>query len=507
MDTGHTFLAIDLGAETGRAMAARLRGGRLLIEPVHRFANTPTSGDGRLSWDVGLLQREIRSAISRASAQAAGQLSIGVDSWAVDFGLVDEAGSLTGEVVHYRDRRTTGMIEQVGQLAPPDWLYQRTGIQTMPINTLFQLMSLRGSPALDQASRLLLVPDLVNYWLTGVQSNEETVASTTQLLDGAGGSWAYDLLDRLGLPRHVFRDIRPAGTVLGPLDAEWASIQGGTDIPVVAVASHDTASAVVAVPMERPERSAYISSGTWSLVGMELETPVLTEDARKANFSNERGFAGTIRFLKNVMGLWLLQECGRTWVGQGEDVTPAGLIHAAATATPFLSVIDPDDPMFLPPGAMPERVASYCRSSGQPIPDTVGGIVRTILESLAAKYALVIRQLASVTGRTVDLVHVVGGGSRNELLCQMTADATGLPVLAGPAEATAMGNALVQAYALGRLGSLDELRAVSRRSSEVRQFLPQAAAAPRWAATIQQLEILVAQPIESGEAEVEPSRV
>ncbi|SDG60665.1 rhamnulokinase [Lentzea fradiae] len=426
--------AVDLGASSGRVMRGVVTGGAVRVEEVHRFANGPVHHDGALRWDVRRLHREVVAGLRLAGDVT----SIGIDSWAVDYGLLDEHGELLADPVCYRDSRTDGV-------RPAEGLYEVNGLQFQPFNTMFQLMA---EPLLPRASQLLLVPDLISYWLTGERGAEHTNATTTGLVDVRTGQWSPELT--ADLPAGLLPDLRHPG--------DPAGTYGG--VPVTAVGSHDTASAVVAVPA-RNDRFAYISCGTWSLVGVELSAPVLTPESRAANFTNEGGVDGTIRYLRNVMGLWLLQECVRVWQVQ---LTP--LLREAAHATG--TVFDPNDPVFLPPGDMPDRIQRHCgRTMTRP------EVVRSVLDSLALAHRDAVLDAQRLSGKEVDVVHVVGGGSRNDLLCQLTADACGLPVVAGPAEATALGNVLVQARAAGAVpGGLADMRRLVRQSLPLRRFLP-----------------------------------
>ncbi|WP_376791133.1 rhamnulokinase family protein [Thermoflexus sp.] len=492
------MVAIDLGAESGRAVLGIFDGQRLSVQEVYRFPNIPVRVRDVLHWDILCLFHEIKEGLARAVRIMAGTItSVGVDTWGVDFALLDREGRLVGNPVHYRDRRTEGMMEAVFQRVPPEEIYNRTGIQFMPINTLYQLFSMvvREDPQLEIAHTFLTIPDLFHYWLSGTIVCEFTNATTTQCYDPIRKDWAWDLLERLGIPTRFFPEVRPPGTILGRVLPEVTEETGLTQTWVVAPASHDTGSAVAAVPFQHPD-AAYISSGTWSLVGVEVREPVITEEARLYNFTNEGGVSGTFRLLKNVMGLWLLQECRRTWAKQagksiveeagGSSTLPSAweyeaLIRQAEGAPPLRSLIDPDDPRFLPPGDMPMRIQVFCQETGQPIPKAHGEIVRCILESLALKYRWVIERLERLLGRQIPMIHIVGGGSRNALLCQWTADATGRPVLAGPAEATAIGNLMVQAMALGYVGNLEEAREVIRRSFSPTVYTPRAEAKSMWA--------------------------
>ncbi|MFD9700345.1 rhamnulokinase family protein [Lentzea sp. NPDC059081] len=426
--------AVDLGASGGRVVRGVVTGGEVRVEEVHRFGNGPVRRDGALHWNVSALHHEVLAGLKLAGEVA----SIGIDSWAVDYGLLDADGRLLGDPVCYRDSRTDG-------ITPADGLYEVNGLQFQPFNTMFQLMA---EPLLPRASQLLLIPDLLSFWLTGERGAEYTNATTTGLIDVHTGRWS-DPLTR-DLPAGLLPPLRHPGDPAGVFDG----------VPVTAVGSHDTASAVVAVPAKN-ERFAYISCGTWSLVGVELTTPVLTAESRAANFTNEGGVDGTIRYLRNVMGLWLLQESLRVW-----GVPLDGLLREAVSVTG--SVFDPNDPVFLPPGDMPARIQRWCGRTMTP-PE----VVRSILDSLALAHRDAVLDAQRLSGREVEVVHIVGGGSRNSLLCQLTADACGLPVVAGPAEATALGNVLVQARAVGAAaGSLPDLRRLVRQSQPLRRFLP-----------------------------------
>jgi rhamnulokinase len=434
-----SFAAVDLGASGGRVITARVGADRLDLTEAHRFANRPVRVAGTLHWNVLGLYAEVLAGLRAAG----GVTSVGIDTWGVDYGLLDAAGALIGNPVTYRDARTDGVLDRLVADVGADDLYGATGTQLLAINTVVQLAA---APPPAQAATLLLMPDLLAYWLTGAIGGEATAASTTGLYDPRTGTWADRLIDRLGLPRRLFPEPRRPGDVIGPLRADVAAETGLPGTPVVAVGAHDTASAVHAVPAAH-DRFAYVSCGTWSLVGVELDAPVITAAGRAAGFTNEVGVGGTIRFLRNVMGLWLLQESQRAW-GVDDSGLPA-LLRAAADAPAFAAVVDPADPAFLEPGDMPARIAAYCRSTGQRPPDGPAATVRCILESLALAHRAAIRTAARLSGRTVEVVHIVGGGARNAPLCQMTADACGLPVVAGPVEATAIGNALVQAAAHG----------------------------------------------------------
>lgn len=476
------YLAFDLGAESGRAVLGRFDGQRVTLEEVHRFPNTPVKLSDGLHWDVLRIFAEMKEGLAKAAGLVddAGLQGIGVDTWAVDFGLLDRDGALVGNPYHHRDGRTEGMLEEAFRRLPREEMYRTTGIQFLRINTVYQLLAMENSPLLGVGETLLMIPDLLNYWLTGEKACEYTNATSTQLYDLERDGWATEMMGSLGIPARMFPRIIPPATELGPLLPEVAEEAGleGVGIPVIAVASHDTASAVVAVPAE-VESFAYVSSGTWSLVGVETPRAVTTPEAMSANFTNEGGVGGRKRLLKNVMGLWLLQECRREWASNGEEYHYEELVRLAEEAPAFGALVDPDHPSFMAPGDMLGRIRSFCEETGQEPPQGPGEISRCIFDSLALRYRHVIEQAERLSGRPVEAVHVVGGGSRNALLCQLTADATRLPVLAGPVEATAMGNVTVQALARGQVGSLEEIRAVVRSSVEVDRYEPRGDA-ERW---------------------------
>jgi rhamnulokinase len=468
---GGTVAAVDFGASSGRVILAHFQPSRLELEEVHRFPNDPVSITDGLHWDVLRLHHELVRGLG-ISVQKASLASIGIDSWAVDFGLLDAGGLLLGNPYHYRDGRNAAGVERVHGLVGPKELYSRTGIQFLPFNTLYQLDA--GRPA--GTHTVLLIPDLFGYWLTGQIAAEVTNASTTGLLDARSRQWDSELMDRLELPRALFPELREPGSLLGPLSPSIAA-EVGAETPVVQVASHDTASAVVAMP-SIDDGAAYISCGTWALVGLELESPVLTEESRVANFTNEAGADGRVRYLRNVMGLWLLQESLRAW-GLERPASLDSLLVEAAALPAGGPVFDPDDPLLFPPGNMPARIAEMCRRGDVAAPSTSAQVVRSILDSLAAAFARALRKAAELSGRDVRTIHLLGGGSRNELLCQLTADACELPVVAGPAEATAIGNALLQARTQRlRTGDLETLRALVRQSIPLRRFEPRPQRSP-----------------------------
>jgi rhamnulokinase len=469
--------AADLGASSGRVIVGRVGPGQLELAEVHRFPNTPVRVLGALHWDILALHDSVLAGL-RAAGQAAELASVGIDTWGVDFGLLDETGALLGNPVHYRDPRTAGAAERVLAAVPPEELYKITGTQHLMFNTIFQLAAAAGTPQLGAAATLLLIPDLLGYWLTGQAGAELTNASTTQLLDATTQQWATPLLRRAGLPAEILPPLRRPGDLVGHVVPEVARATGLAErLPVTAVGSHDTASAVAAVPA-RGGAFAYVSCGTWSLVGLELDRPVLTADSLRANFTNEIGIDGTVRYLRNVMGLWLLQECARAWAAPGREVSLEQLVADAARAEPLRFVFDPDEPRFLPPGDMPARIAAACRDLGQRAPQGPAETTRAILDSLALAYRRAVTDAQRLSGRSADVIHLVGGGARNALLCQLTADACGLPVVAGPAEATAIGNILVQARTLGAApGDLDGMRTLVRDTQPLRRYEPSGDAA------------------------------
>lgn len=460
------FIAIDIGASSGRVILGRWDGTRFTLEEIHRFPNRMIERDGHLFWDVNRLWHEVQHGLrTYARHEPSSRLiSIGIDTWAVDYGLIDEAGNLIGDPFAYRDARNEGMAERVDAIIPPTELYERTGLQRLPFNTLYQVYAERQGDRLPRAATMLLIPDLFHYWLTGKRVAEYTNASTTMFLDARRRVWATDLLERLGIPTHLLPPLVMPGTPLGPLVLELREALGlPGNITVVAVGTHDTASAVAAVP-HLDAQSAYISSGTWSLVGVERSEPLINEAARHLNVTNEGGVYGTIRLLKNVSGLWLLQECQRCWQADGLNLSWDEIIAQAAAAPAGRSYIDPDAPEFLAVGDMPARIREYCRRNGQPVPETVGEIARCCLDSLALRYREVIDALADLTGQPITTVRIVGGGSQNTLLCQLTADLCRRPVVAGPTEGTALGNILVQAIAMGYLPDLATARQVAAAS-------------------------------------------
>lgn len=468
-----TLLAFDLGASSGRAILGRFRDGRLSIDELHRFRNDPIAYNGELHWNLPALWSEMQTALDRLATHGVERLdSLGVDTWGVDYALLGEHGALLENPYHYRDARTDGLMEEVTRRLSRERIYSVTGIQFMPINTLYQLYAAaRRTPnLLTTAEALVTIPDLLNYWLTGKVACEYTNASTTQFLDSKTRCWAATLLRDLDIPTHFLSPIVAPGTVLGGLLPDIARRPALAVTAVVAPACHDTGSAVAAV--RAGGKTAFLSSGTWSLLGTEVTTPIATPEALRLNFTNEGGVCGTVRLLKNITGLWLLEGCRKDWERQGQAMEWPALLAAAASVPPFRHVIDPDDPCFVRPEAMTEAINAYCHRTDQPAPATPGAFFRTVLESLTLKYRLVLEELESLTATRFDVIRVIGGGSQNDLLNQFTADATGRVVLAGPAEATALGNLVMQMVGMGMVASLDEARELIERSFPPRRFEP-----------------------------------
>ena len=462
MTNTRNYLAIDLGAESGRTIVGTLDDGHLTLTETHRFANSPVRLPDGLHWDVLRLWSDIKAGIGISSTKFNKNLaSIGLDTWGVDFALLDKHGALLSNPFHYRDTRTDGMVDEAFKRMSRADIFTHTGIQFMQINTLYQLlaMSLQKSPLFDVAKNFVTVPDLFNYWLSGQITNEFTHATTTQCLDPRKRDWATPVLDALNIPSHFFGTITDSGTQIGTLLPSIVEETGAGAIPIVVPACHDTGSAVVAVPAQNQD-FAWISSGTWSVMGAEVRQPSLDEKALQYNFTNEGGVFGTWRLSRNIMGLWLVQECRRQWIRQGEELSYYEMTRLAAESEAFLSVIDPDDIAFLHPGDMPAHIQRYCADTNQRVPQTKGQVLRVALEAVALKYRWVLERLEELTGKHLDPIHIIGGGTKNRLLNQFTADSTGRTVITGPVEATAIGNVLMQAIGLGHLNSLDDARAV-----------------------------------------------
>ncbi len=473
MNAHKICLAVDLGAGSGRVVAGIYDGARLTLNELNRFPNDPVKETDGWHWNLEHLFTHIKQGIAlavRKYGDAVG--SVGVDTWGVDYGLVDARGKLLGAPFQYRDRRTQGMQEEAFRRMPRQEIYQRTGIQFMFFNTLFQLLAEVNSRArMDKAERMLFMPDLLHHLLTGVGANEKSIASTSQLLNPHTQAWEGDVIRAMGLPEKMFGNLVDAGTVLGGLLPGVATETGAKQLRVITPAGHDTASAVVGVPAGEPE-PVFLSSGTWSLMGRELSRPVISEASYQATFSNEGGVFGTTRFLKNIAGMWLLQECKRAWDAAGKPVSYDVLERQAESSPPFTTFIDPDAADFEAPADMPAAITAFCHRTGQPAPADFGGFSRVVFESLALKYRLVKESLARMTGKPIDRIYIVGGGSRNQLLNQFAADALNCPVVAGPVEATSIGNVIMQLFALGEIHSLAEGRALVRRSFATRIFEP-----------------------------------
>ena len=472
-----SFLAIDLGAESGRGVLGKFDGDLLELEEIHRFPNGGIRVMDSLHWDVLQLWTEIKRTLSICARERVNLTSLGVDTWGVDFALLGKDDTLLGNPYHYRDSRTDGILEEAFRRLSREEIFKRSGTQFLQINSLYQLLSmaLNESPLLEVVKTFLMMPDLFNFWLTGRKACEFTDATTTQFYDPRQNRWSKEILDGLELPTEIFPEIVPPGTQFGTLLSTVASEVDLPKISVIAPACHDTGSAVAAVPV-RGDDWAYISSGTWSLMGIEVPEPIITDQALELNFTNEGGIENSFRFLKNIMGLWLVQECRRTWAQAGDDMSYEQITQMAASATPFAALIDPDDTSFLPAGDMPSRIVDYCKRSGQTIPSDRGQIIRCVLESLAFKYRWVLEKLEIVCGKPINVLHIVGGGTQNKMLCQFTADATGTPVVAGPIEATAIGNIIVQAVAGAAINSISDAREIVRRSFEVAVYQPKISA-------------------------------
>lgn len=467
------YLAADLGASSGRVIAGLLKDEKLELHEMHRFWNGAVEKEDGLHWDTETLFAEIKTGLKKGFAEYGDAVqAIGTDTWGVDYGLLDADGNLPGQPFHYRDNRTDGMMPRVFETVPKDEIYQRTGLQFMQLNTIYQLAAeLRAArPELQQAEQVLFIPDLLNYFLTGRAVNEYTEASTSQLLDAKAREWDFELIRKLGLPEKIFGEIVKPGTVLGRLKPELVQEFGG-DADVIAVGSHDTASAVAAAPLTSPD-AAYLSSGTWSLMGLEEPEPIITDESAKYEITNEGGVCGTIRFLKNICGMWLLQECKRNWEKQGETLSWKEIDAAVEKAEPFFAFINPDSAEFAQPCNMPVHIQIACERTGQRVPEGIGQISRVIFESLAMRYRSVFQTLEKLHGKRLEQLHIVGGGCNNRLLNQLTADAINRPVVTGPVEATAIGNILMQMIADGEVKDLAEGRRVVADSFGTETVLP-----------------------------------
>lgn len=477
-----TYLAVDLGAESGRVMAGRFDGRKIALEQFHRFPNGPVHLGDTLRWNVIGLWTEIRNGLREAAAKLGGSaVSVGVDTWGVDFVLMNRNDELLGQPWNYRDKRTDGMLQKAFSRVPRSEIYAATGLQFMQLNSLYQLLAMcqRDPGLVDQADCFLMIPDFFHWCLSGSRVVEFTNATTTQMLNATTRGWAFDMLRQFEIPTGMFPEIVDPGTTLGTLRNEVANYTGLGKLNVVAPATHDTGAAVAAVPTRRTGGAdwAYISSGTWSLMGVEVQEAVLTPAALECNVTNEGGVDGTYRLLKNIMGLWLVQRCKVAFAARGKDIDYAELTRLATEAPAFRSLVDPDRPEFLGPPDMTEAIAAECRRTGQPVPETEGQFVRCALESLALKYRMVLGWLEELTETRVEVIHIVGGGTQNQLLNQFTADACTRPVFAGPIEATALGNVLLQARAAGDISSLSEIREVVRSSETIGEYTPKDSAA------------------------------
>ena len=471
-----TFVAVDLGAESGRVFLGEIQNKRKLeITEIHRFFNGYITINGRKKWDIMNLFKEIKQGIKKAVKESKTHISgIGIDTWGVDFGLFDKDGEICMLPYQYRDEAFIGSSEEVYDSIDKSWLFSKAGIQSMDINTLFQLYTATkfNSSALENAKTLLFIPDIFNYWLTGKMKTEYTIASTSQLIDVKKKTWLYDVAEKLSIPTKIFPEIAESGTELGCLTDEIKKeLEINYDIPVFSVASHDTASAVVSIPFESPH-SCFISCGTWSLIGKEIPSPVLTKKAEDLNYTNEGGVFNTIRFLKNISGLWIIQECKRHWKKEGLNISYGDMVDEASRIAPFTQIINPNDSVFVTAGNMPQKIQDFCQKTNQNIPKTVGEIIRTVIDSLALCYKESVENIALLTGTEIETVHMVGGGIKNNLLCQLTANITGKKVITGPTEGTVEGNILIQAISNGEIENLATAREIVKHSEDIKIINP-----------------------------------
>ena len=470
----HSYLAFDLGASSGRGVLGILEKEKISLKEVNRFYNGMTTIHGEYHWDFLRLFDEIKRGITECAGLQQKPESIGLDTWGVDYALFDSQGSMLGIPYAYRDHRTDTAMEELFGIIPKKRVYELTGIQFMQFNTIFQLYAGKRDrlPVMDLATDLLFVPDIINYFLTGEMKSEFTFATTSQLFNPVSGTWEKKLFDAIGVSADIMQDIVDSGTVIGPLTADIARETQMSQISVIAPATHDTGAAIASIPAE-DENFAYISSGTWSLMGIESGKPLISDKTLAYNFTNEGGVEKTYRVLKNIMGLWLIQECKRSWNNKKQEYTFPEIVKMAEKAEPFRSLVDPDNSVFLNPLDMPTALADFCKSTGQPVPQTHAEFSRCVFDSLALKYRSVVESLKTISDKKIEKIHIIGGGSQNELLCQFTANATGLPVVAGPAEGTAIGNIMVQAMGLGHVKSLAEIRQIIRNSLEFKSYRPQ----------------------------------
>lgn len=468
------MIAFDLGASSGRGMIGHFDGEHLQVEELNRFSNDPVDISGHTYWDILRLYWEIQQGLQKFANSKQGSIaSIGIDTWGVDFGLLDFSGQLIGNPYHYRDNRTEGMFDEAFKRMPRERIYQTTGIAFQKFNTLYQLLSMQltNPEVLEKASTLLFIPDLLSYFLTGERKTEFTEATTSQLMDAKSRKWSVDLLQAMGIPSHFLTEIDFPGTVRSKIKKDLATLLGIGDVPLIAVATHDTGSAVAAVPGLEGSY-AFLSSGTWSLMGVEVDEPVINEKTLRWNYTNEGCVGGKYRLLRNIMGLWIIQECKRYWDRRDEISTFGELVQMAEASIPFQALIDPDDDLFYSPGSMPQKVQQFCKESGQYIPQNKGEIVRCIYESLALKYRWSFERLESILDKTLDVLHIVGGGTQNQLLNQFTANALKKPVICGPTEATAIGNIMVQVMALGEVKNQFEIRQIIKNSFPTVDYIP-----------------------------------
>jgi rhamnulokinase len=468
------MIAFDLGASSGRGIIGRFNGSRLEVEELNRFSNDPVDISGHTFWDILRLYWEIQQGLLKFANEKHGSIaSVGIDTWGVDFGLLDKAGQLLGNPYHYRDVRTDGMFEEAFKRMPREEIYNRTGIAFQKFNTLYQLLSIRlnDPEMLDRASVMLFIPDLLTYFLTGEKMTEFTEATTSQLLDAKSRTWSGELLKSMEIPDHFLTEIDFPGAIRGRIKKDIASLLGINEAPLIAVATHDTGSAVAAVPAQEVNY-AFLSSGTWSLMGVEVEQPIINEETLRWNYTNEGCVGGKYRLLRNIMGLWIIQECKREWDRKGEVYSYGDMVHMAESSPGFVSFIDPDDDLFYNAGDMPAKVQHYCQQTNQTVPETKGEIIRCVYESLAMKYRWSFERLEAILGKSLDVLHIVGGGSQNKLLNQFTANALKKPVICGPTEATAIGNLMVQAMALGEVKDQNEIRQVVKESFPTEDYFP-----------------------------------
>jgi len=471
---GNKYLAFDIGASSGRAIIGNLKDDIISLKEIYRFYNGMTLIHGRYHWDIFRIFEDIKKGMKEAIAQNEMPVSVGIDTWGVDYGLLDEAGHILGLPYAYRDHRTDTAMDEVFSIMPKEELYHLTGIQFLQFNTVFQLYSAVRDrlPIMRLAKDLLFIPDLLNYLLTGIKKSEFSFATTSQLYNPRTMAWAPEIFEKIGVPIDMMQDIVNPGTVLANLTQDISCETGMPSVNVTAVASHDTGSAIAVIPAE-DEDFAYISSGTWSLMGIESKIPIISLESLRFNFTNEGGVDDTFRVLKNIMGLWLIQECKRSWADAGADFSYAALSGMAAGSKPFKTLIDPDHSSLLNPGNMPEALNSLAAASREPSMENPGEFSRCIFESLAFRYRQTLEELKEISDKNIRKIHIIGGGSQNELLCQFTSNATGVPVIAGPAEGTALGNIMVQAMAKGRIESLTEIRHIIRNSFEFREYAPE----------------------------------